>query len=239
MLCKKIRLSIALLAAVHFSFAQGGMPSQPFQAKCGENSHASGTLNVVHQVAINGSTDLAGCIRGNDDAYIRHIRLVKHGVTGFDYMIEAVGGGPDGFFNGSLYLRFFDATGDYYDLSLFRHEEDVHVVNFNSDDPTIKHILWNNESFKQDFCVECEVLVTKAITMALSDASGCAELGEYITGECDIAAGGPEDIIGDLVCVGVGYTATKLCDDVNFGWFKEHISEVAVRTCQDLHLCKK
>ena len=60
------------------------------------------------------------------------------------YIIRVHGRGPEGFFSGSGYLHFTDETNDTYNLSIWRHSESWHYVRYDSDQPTIVKISWNN-----------------------------------------------------------------------------------------------
>ncbi len=86
-------------------------------------------------------------IKMKNGAYVD--KIYKHNpkdrtpLTWYDNEIMVTGCGPTGLFS-ALYLHFYDKTDDQYNLSLWRSSYDLHTVNYNSDDPQIVQISWNN-----------------------------------------------------------------------------------------------
>ena len=62
----------------------------------------------------------------------------------YDYCLFAKGCGPKGAFSGSGYMKFTDASGDTYRLSIYKHAYDMHTVNYNSDQPKIVKFEWGS-----------------------------------------------------------------------------------------------
>lgn len=120
-------------------------PTADFTAKCGENSFAISDrgLAPLQVMAINGSTDLEGCVQGNDGARVYSVTLMASpGI--YDYVLQVDGQGPKGVFGGSWYLAFTDKSGDTYKLSLYSSTRSVHTVRYNSKLPSIMKFEWNN-----------------------------------------------------------------------------------------------
>lgn len=115
-------------------------------ARPGENSMAvsSSGLSIDMTVAINGSSDLSGIIQFNDEGCVYSISLEETWSFIYDYEIKVDGRGPEGISGGRGFLYFTDATGDVYELKLYRSGRHVHVLDFNSRDPTITTITWSN-----------------------------------------------------------------------------------------------
>ncbi len=121
----------------------------------GENSEATcspgNELKLGERVIINGEQDLSSIIQFNNGGCVYGIRLIKNpskfSLCGFEFEIEVTGSGPQGFLSGAGYLRFYDKTGDHYDLSILKANKDVHVTDFSSDIPLINKIMWSNTSF--------------------------------------------------------------------------------------------
>lgn len=59
----------------------------------------------------------------------------------YDYGIYVYGHGPSGFLTEG-HLRFYDETGDEYNLILFLNQYSGHTVDYNSDKPTITKFTW-------------------------------------------------------------------------------------------------
>jgi hypothetical protein len=98
-------------------------------------------------LAINGSTDLSGCIVGNSDASISQIYVSNQPPPdGFEkkyaYCVWVYGQGPKGAGSGRLWLTFTDQTGSTYSLSLYSSDPAWHYVNYNSDSPGITQVSW-------------------------------------------------------------------------------------------------
>ncbi len=105
--------------------------------------------------SINGiaGVPLKEIITFNDGGYVKDITiqdLTRDTLFGepvfhiYKHRILVNGSGPEGFFNGSGHLHFTDKSNDTYDLSIWRHAEAEHELNFNSDDPDIVKISWNS-----------------------------------------------------------------------------------------------
>ncbi|MBE5990511.1 hypothetical protein BXY41_12411 [Lacrimispora xylanisolvens] len=123
-------------------------PISDFTAtKIGENSSAERRdgMTVNSEVTINGSSNLYDIIRFNDNGCVYGITLT--GSPGiYDYVLSVDAQGPDGFFSGSGHLAFTDKSGDTYKLSIYSSTRTVHTVRYNSKQPEIVKIQWNNES---------------------------------------------------------------------------------------------
>ena len=236
---KKLTLILVALYVGYGAMAQNA----PFTGDCGETSghdkKLTGSLGVGEVVSRNGSTDLSSCIQGNNDSFISSVTLQEPGDTGFSYKVVVEGRGPSGLSGGSFYLRFFDETGDYYDLSLWSHDDESHEVSYDSDKPTIQAIMWSDYAFPTDYCTECTALVTEALNKALDEASGCAELVTEFGIECEAAIGGPEDVVGDIICAATGYAVGTVCDDMTFGNLKNNVAQASQQICQAANFCKK
>ncbi len=121
--------------------------------KSGENGEAhckSEPMKINESLSIDGKQDLSNIIKFNDNGCVYEIRLITDptfSLWGNKYEIEVQGQGPKGFFNGSGYLRFFDVTGDHYDLKITNSSNRIHVVDFKSEDPRITRVKWSNKSF--------------------------------------------------------------------------------------------
>lgn len=118
-----------------------------FTGNCGNNSVATSQagLQVNSQVQLNGNIDLSGCMTFNDGGCVYGITLT--GSPGiYDYVLNVDAQGPKGAFSGSGYLAFTDLTGDTYRLSIYSSTRSTHTVRYNSSNPTIVKIQWNNHS---------------------------------------------------------------------------------------------
>ena len=122
-------------------------PISDFTAtKIGENSSAErrGGMTVNSKVTINGSSNLYDMIRFNDNGCVYGITLTDSpGI--YDYVLSVDSQGPDGSFSGSGHLAFTDKSGDTYKLSIYSSTQTVHTVRYNSKQPEIVKIQWNNE----------------------------------------------------------------------------------------------
>lgn len=102
-------------------------------------------MAVNSEVSINGSSNLYNIIRFNDNGCVYGITLT--GSPGaYDYVINVDAQGPKGFGSGSGYLAFTDKSGDTYKLSIYSSTRSVHTVRYNSHQPEIVKIEWNNHS---------------------------------------------------------------------------------------------
>jgi hypothetical protein len=116
-------------------------------AKIGENSSAERRdgMSVNSEVTINGSSNLYDIMRFNDKGCVYGITLT--GSPGFyDFVLSVDAQGPEGFFSGAGYLAFTDKRGDTYKLSIYSSTRSVHTVRYNSQQPEIVKIEWNNNS---------------------------------------------------------------------------------------------
>ncbi len=59
----------------------------------------------------------------------------------YDYGMYVWGHGPSGLF-AEGHLRFYDETGDDYDIILWRNLYGGHTVDYNSDKPTMTKVTW-------------------------------------------------------------------------------------------------
>lgn len=117
-----------------------------FNGTPGQNSYAisEGGLPLYGIVQINGNIELESIIQFNDGGCVYGITLSEYSGPTYDYVITVDGQGPKGSFSGSGYLVFTDATGDSYDLSIYKSDRAEHTVRFNSSNPVIKKIEWHN-----------------------------------------------------------------------------------------------
>lgn len=116
-------------------------------ANIGENSFAERRdgMTVNSEVSINGSSNLHDIIKFNDKGCVYGITLT--GSPGaYDFVLNVDAQGPSGFTSGSGYLAFTDKTGDVYHLSIYSSTRSVHTVRYNSKQPEIVKIQWNNHS---------------------------------------------------------------------------------------------
>ena len=101
-----------------------------------------------------GDVPLKEIITFNDGGYVDAFYYnphVHHEYDGGDFMdsiyprrLNVHGAGPEGFFSGSGHLHLRDESGDTYDLSIWRHAEAWHLVDYKSDQPVITKISWNS-----------------------------------------------------------------------------------------------
>ncbi len=59
----------------------------------------------------------------------------------YDYGVYVYGHGPESFFSAG-HLRFFDETGDEYNILLYLNQYSGHTVDYNSEKPTITEFKW-------------------------------------------------------------------------------------------------
>lgn len=123
-------------------------PVSDFTAtKIGEDSYAERRdgMTVNSEVSINGSLNLYDIIKFNDKGCVYGITLT--GSPGiYDYVLNVDAQGPSGFGSGSGYLAFTDKSGDTYKLSIYSSTRSVHTVRYNSQQPEIVKIEWNDHS---------------------------------------------------------------------------------------------
>jgi hypothetical protein len=115
-----------------------------FTATCGPNGNATAPppgLKPGQQVAMNGSTDLCGCMQGNDGACVYSITL-EPGAGVYAYVLLVDAQGPKGIGSGSLNLVFVDMTGDHYNLAITSSTRETHTLRYNSSNPDIVEIAW-------------------------------------------------------------------------------------------------
>ena len=99
-----------------------------------------------------GGVELKNIITFNDGGYIDYFYTQYVGnckdsegdspIYANDVLVR--GRGPEGLTSGSGHLHFTDESGDTYNLSLWLHASLVHMVSYNSEQPTIVKISWNS-----------------------------------------------------------------------------------------------
>ncbi len=154
-----IVMAAALLVAAMVGFnrknvmAAGERVISDWRATAHINSDGSGYLTLNYDITKDNPLDeidgvpLKEIIKMNNGAYVE--KIYKHNpkdrtpLTSYNNEIVVYGGGPSGLFS-ALYMHFYDKTNDQYNLSIWRSSYDMHTVNYNSDDPQIVYISWNN-----------------------------------------------------------------------------------------------
>jgi hypothetical protein len=118
-----------------------------FEGNCGQNSFATSEqgLQVNESVQLNGSTDLNNCMQANDNGCVYGITLAES-PGHFNYVLMVDAQGPEGIGSGAMHLYFTDKTGDTYPLEIDSSTRSTHTVRYNSDNPAIIKIQWNNKS---------------------------------------------------------------------------------------------
>ena len=118
-----------------------------FEGTCGQNSFATSEegLQVNSSVQLNGSTDLSNCMQANDNACVYGITLTQSPGS-YDYVLMVDAQGPKGIGSGAMHLYFTDKTGDVYSLEIDSSTRSTHTVRYNSNNPAIIEIKWNNKS---------------------------------------------------------------------------------------------
>lgn len=96
-------------------------------------------------LAINGNTNLSGCIVGKDNASVSTIYSVNMpSSAGYKYQILVYGQGPAGIGSGYFYLYFTDQTNDTYELKLYSSDPAWHYVQYNSAEAGIVQVTWES-----------------------------------------------------------------------------------------------
>jgi hypothetical protein len=96
-------------------------------------------------LAINGNSNLEGCVIGSSGALVTSAYVTNQPPRGYEsyaYGIWVFGQGPAGFQSGTLALSFTDEGGSDYSLRLFSSTPAWHYVNYNSDSPGIIEMRW-------------------------------------------------------------------------------------------------
>ncbi len=138
---------------MHAKKAERGMTMDSCNFNCehpGENCYAikeqgSEGLREGQQLTINGNSDLSGIIQFNDNGCVFGIRLVSNPGL-YDYKLDVDARGPKGFGSGNGYLEFTDASGDKYSLKIYSSTRSEHTLCYNSKEPNIVKVEWNNHS---------------------------------------------------------------------------------------------
>ena len=97
-------------------------------------------------LAINGSTDLSGCVVGPSGASVTSAYVTNQPprqYESFAYGVWVYGQGPSGFGSGSFELTFTDQTGSDYSVKLFSSTPAWHYVDYNSESPGITEMRWD------------------------------------------------------------------------------------------------
>jgi len=95
-------------------------------------------------LAINGNTDLSGCVVGNYGGCVYQIYTSKLS-TLYHYEIWVEAQGPSGTGSGSIWLTFGDQSGDHYTLRIFSSTKQWHYVRYNSSNPGLTSLNWNDK----------------------------------------------------------------------------------------------
>lgn len=107
---------------------------------------ATGVLRVVGppvRLSINGNPNLLNCVVTYDYGMVEEIKLYVDNAPIYKYTIKVFGMGPRGVGSGSLLLKFFDESGDTYQLRLRSSRFTFHFVRYNSDKPNIVRLEWS------------------------------------------------------------------------------------------------
>lgn len=94
-------------------------------------------------LAINGNTDLSGCVVGNYGACVYQV-YTSQSSTAFGYEIWVQAQGPSGVGSGSIWLTFVDQSGDPYGLRIFDSTKKWHFVRYSSKKPGLTSMNWND-----------------------------------------------------------------------------------------------
>ena len=88
-------------------------------------------------------------------------------------------------------------------------------------------------------CDECKTLVEKTLHVLLDEGGEvtCAGLSAGVGSACVIAAGGPEDPVGDVVCAVAAAMLDVYCNEKGIPWMKSHESEAAADICKEIGIC--
>jgi hypothetical protein len=122
-------------------------------ATCAEvvGGWAEGTTPLLPEggwLAINGSTDLSGCVVGPFGASLSQVYVTNRPTDpGYDYGIWVYGQGPSGIGSGWFELTFTDQTQSDYSVKLYSSTPGWHYVDYSSDSPGIMQMSWQPWSF--------------------------------------------------------------------------------------------
>jgi hypothetical protein len=209
--------------------------------QCGENSGAKGKMEVGDSMEINGNADLSTCINGKHKSTVFSSELKKGRCYLYgEYNISVEAKGPKGWGNGSFYLRFYDQTNDYYDLSVWKSSKDKHCVGMKSDNPTVRAIYWNNKIFKPyPFCLLCEPRVGIILKGLDKNIISCKEISTQFVTACENKVDKKTDKIATaLICKSAGHQIKQDCKTQGFENFKARIeNRVSRHICQKIKLC--
>lgn len=88
-------------------------------------------------------------------------------------------------------------------------------------------------------CDECKALVEKTLyaLFAIDAITDCAEIAAAFDAECIIAAGGPEDPVGDVVCTVAAAAILVICLEIGFVEMKNNVPAAAERICKAIGIC--
>ncbi len=94
-----------------------------------------------------GGVPLKDIITFNDGGYVDAFYTFENSITCavaalYPHGAVVHAAGPKGFFSGAGHLQFTDKTNDTYNLSIWLHEINDHVVSYGSSNPTITKISW-------------------------------------------------------------------------------------------------
>jgi hypothetical protein len=117
---------------------------------CGNDNGgaAVGTTPLLPEagwLAINGSTDLSGCVVGPHGASVTSAYVTNQPPLTYErfaFGVWVYGQGPSGFGSGSLELTFTDQTGSDYSVKLYSSTPAWHYVDYNSTSPGIISMRW-------------------------------------------------------------------------------------------------
>lgn len=95
--------------------------------------------------------------------------------------------------------------------------------------------------FPQDKCSTCTTILADVIHTAAEGTCwlGCKGLGVAVGAACDLAFGGPEDPIGDVVCPIAGAAASTICNQFGCSYLKTWTGakNAAHQICSEVKLC--
>ena len=96
-------------------------------------------------LAINGNTDLSGCVVGNSNANASQIYVIRQqNYKTYEYLIWIFAQGPEGAGSGNMWLQFEDETRDHYKIKIHSSTPKWHFVQYNSKSPGITKVEWSD-----------------------------------------------------------------------------------------------
>jgi hypothetical protein len=114
----------------------------------GQNSYALAEagkpMQIHHDMAINGDTDLSGVVQGKSGARVYGVTLTNSPNPLFTYQVLVDAQGPKGAGSGSLHLVFEDETRDGYRLAITSSTRKRHTVDYKSKKPGLVRFDWSN-----------------------------------------------------------------------------------------------